>query len=155
MNNVYKKLLDKINVEKESFSMLVSADNVLGLNVSVEDINNYLEFAGDDNSLNGPIIGNIIITEGDILSVLKILNDLKRYNGEYVLYINNDNIGTISYLVNRTNTIYKELGINIKINVDYSNNYNEYLNELVNIIGSKKFIDECSKDFTNANHIIV
>ena len=71
INSVYKKLLDYINSERESFNMLVDADNILGLNVDSEDIISYLEFASDNNSLNGPILGNVIITEGDALSVLK------------------------------------------------------------------------------------
>lgn len=154
-NSIYKKLLNKIQEELESFNMLIDADNVLGLNVGVEDIINYLEFASDDNSLNGPILGNIIITEGDILSILKIINDLKNNTGDYILYINNDNIGTNTYLISRGNKIYKDLGINVNIRIDYSDNYNEYLDELVTVIGSEKFIKESEQDFSNANHIIV
>lgn len=154
-NSIYKRLLNKIIEENESFSMLIDADNVLGLNVTVEDIINYLEFASDDNSLNGPILGNIIITEGDILSILKILNDLKNNTGEYIIYINNDNIGTVTYLVSRANKIYKDLGLELAIKIDYSDNYNEYLESLVTVIGSEAFIKESELDFNNANHIIV
>jgi len=154
-NSIYKRLLNKIIEENESFNMLIDADNVLGLNVTVEDIINYLEFASDDNSLNGPILGNIIITEGDILSILKILNDLKNNTGEYIIYINNDNIGTVTYLVSRANKIYKDLGLELVIKIDYSDNYNEYLESLVTVIGSEAFIKESELDFSNANHIIV
>lgn len=154
-NSIYKMLLNKIEEEKESFEMLISADNVLGLNVSSEDVINYLEFSSDDKSLNGPILGNIIITEGDILSILKIINDLKNNTGEYILYINNDNIGTITYLVSRANKIYKELEMDLLIKIDYSDNYNEYLDSLVTVIGSETFIKESELDFSNANHIIV
>lgn len=155
MISVYKRLLEIINYELDSFDTLISADNVLGLNVTTEEIINYLEFASDFNSLKSPIIGNIIITEGDILSVLKILNDLKNYNGEYILYINGDNLGTITYLVSRANIIYKENNLNLLIKIDYSENYNNYLNELVTLIGSETFIEESFKDFSNANKIIV
>lgn len=155
MISVYKRLLELINSELDSFDTLISADNVLGLNVSVDEIINYLEFASDNNSLNGPIIGNVIITEGDILSILKILNDLKNYDGEYTLYINGDNLGTITYLVSRVNKIYKENNINVFVKIDYSENYNNYLNELVTIIGSDVFINESSNDFSNANKVIV
>ena len=155
MVNIYIKLLEKIINEKESFDLLTDTDNTLGLNVTSEDIINYLEFSREGNELNGPLIGNIIITEGDILSILKIINDLKNYCGEYILYINNDNAGTITYLVKRANEIYKELEINVFIKIDYSDNYNAYLNELVSIIGSEEFILESEADFSNANHIIV
>lgn len=154
-NSIYRMLLNKIEEEKESFDMLIDADNVLGLNVSSDDIINYLEFASDDKSLNGPILGNVIITEGDILSILKIINDLKNNTGEYILYINNDNIGTISYLISRANKIYKDLGLDLLIKIDYSDNYNEYLDTLVTVIGSDVFIKESEIDFNNANHIIV
>ena len=154
-NSIYRMLLNKIEEEKESFDMLIDADNVLGLNVSSDDIINYLEFASDDKSLNGPILGNVIITEGDILSILKIINDLKNNTGEYILYINNDNIGTISYLISRANKIYKDLGLDLLIKIDYSDNYNEYLDTLVTVIGSDAFIKESEIDFNNANHIIV
>jgi len=155
MNSIYKKILEIINAEKEAFDTLISADNVLGLNVTSEDIISYLEFVSDDNSLSGPIIGNVIITEGDILSVLKIINDLKNNTGEYILYINDDNLGTITYLISRANMIYKEFGLNLIIKIDYSDNYNAYLDTLVTIIGSLEFIEESKLDFSNANHIIV
>lgn len=155
INSIYNGLLNMIMAEKENFDVLVSADNVLGLNVTSEDIINYLEFSNGNNSLNSPIIGNVIITEGDILSVLKVINDLKNNTGEYVLYINDDNLGTISYLVGRANRIYKNLGINIIIKIDYSKNYNEYLDTLVTVVGSKEFNKETEFDFSNANHIIV
>lgn len=155
MISIYSSLLEIINNELDSFNTLISADNVLGLNVSSEDIINYLEFASDNNSLNGNIMGNIIVTEGDILSVIKILNDLKNYNGEYLLYINGDNLGTITYLVSRVNKIYKDNFINVLIKIDYSENYNEYVNELVTIIGSEEFILESENDFSNKVTIIV
>ena len=154
-NSIYKRLLEIISNELEAFNTLISADNVLGLNVTSEEILNYLEFAKDENSLSGPILGNVIITEGDILSILKIINDLKYNEGEYLLYINNDNLGTITYLVSRANMIYKEFGINIKIQIDYSDNYNVYVNTLVSIIGSDAFILESKKDFNNANQIMM
>ena len=102
-----------------------------------------------------PIIGKVIITEGDILSVLKVINDLKYNNGNYILYINNDNISTNTYLVNRANYIYKKMGIDLNIEIDYSYNYNNYLDKLVTVIGSNEFNLESKNDFSNANHINV
>lgn len=156
MNNViYKKLLTIIKDEKESFDMLIEADNILGLNVTSDDISNYLEFTSNEKILNSPIVGNIIITEGDILSILKIIHDIVFYEGEYILYINDDNLGTNTYLVSRANKIYQELDINVKITIDYSENYNAHLNSLVTIVGSENFVRTASNDFKNFNQAIV
>ena len=155
MNNIYPRLLQFISEERESFDMLIEADNVLGLNVTSEDIINFLDFTTAETIIPFPCLGNIIITEGDILSVLKIIHDITRYEGEYILYINEDNIGTITYLVSRANMIYKELGLNLNIKIDYSENYNSYLNELVNIVGSEDFVETASLDFTNVNKVII
>lgn len=155
MISIYKRLLEVINEEKESFDTLIDADNVLGLNVTSDDVINYLEFASLGNKITNPIIGNIIITEGDVLSVLKVLDDLCDYEGTYILYINGDNIGINTYLVSRVNKIYQELGINIVVKIDYSENYNSYLEELVTLIGSEEFINETQDDFSNSNKIIV
>ena len=145
-NNVYKRLLEIIKSEAADFKTLVDADNIFDLNVTSEDILNFLEFTQAENVLNAPIVGNILITEGDILSVLKIIHDIANYSGRYILYINDDNLG---------NKIYQELNINIILEIDYSKNYNRYLNELVTIIGSEDFVKTASIDFPNANQIII
>ena len=85
-NNIYKRLLEIIKGEEEDFKTLVDADNILGLNVTPEDIINYLEFTQDEKVLNDSIIGNILITEGDILTVLKIIHDIVNYSGN-ILFI--------------------------------------------------------------------
>ena len=154
-NNVYKRLLEIIKSEADDFKTLVDADNIFDLNVTSEDILNFLEFTPAENVLNAPIVGNILITEGDILSVLKIIHDIANYSGRYILYINDDNLGTITYLVKLANKIYQELNINIILEIDYSKNYNRYLNELVTIIGSEDFVKTASIDFPNANQIII
>ena len=81
-NDIFMNLLNKIMEEKESFDMLIDADNILGLNVTSEDIINFLEFNNSSELLTNNIVGNIIITEGDILSVLKLIHDLVYYEGE-------------------------------------------------------------------------
>ncbi|MBE6156507.1 MAG: hypothetical protein E7161_02055 [Firmicutes bacterium] len=154
-NDFYIKLLKYISQEREAFNILVATDNALGLNVTSDDIINYLEFFGDNNNFQSSLIGKIIITEGDILSTLRIIYDIKDYQGEYTLYINKDNVGTNAYLVSRANQIYKELGLNLNITIDYSDNYNKYLNDLVTIVGSETFVNTASIDFTNANKIIM
>ena len=152
-NNLYKRLLENLVIDRENFEILVNADNELGLNVTSDEIINYLEFYKND--LKNVIMGNVIITEGDVLSVLKLINDLISYEGEFTLYINDDNLGTISYLVKIANELYKEFNLNLTITIDYSKNYNKYLNTLVTIYGSKTFISETNCDFPNANKIIV
>ena len=154
-NNVYKRLLEIIKSEEEDFKTLVDADNILGLNVTPEDIINYLEFTQDEKVLNDSIIGNILITEGDILTVLKIIHDIVNYSGKYIIHINDDNIGTNTYLVKLANKIYQELNLNVELEIDYSKNYNKYLNELVTIIGSDNFVKTVAMDFPNAKEIII
>ena len=154
-NNIYKRMLEIIKSEEEDFKTLVDADNILGLNVTPEDIINYLEFTQDENVLNESIIGNILITEGDILTVLKIIHNIVNYSGKYIIHINDDNIGTNTYLVKQANKIYQELNLNVALEIDYSKNYNKYLNELVTIIGSDDFVKTVSMDFPNAKEIII
>ena len=154
-NNVYKRLLEIIKSEEEDFKTLVDADNILGLNVTPEDIINYLKFSQDEKVLNDSIIGNILITEGDILTVLKIIHDIVNYSGKYIIHINDDNIGTNTYLVKLANKIYQELNLNVELEIDYSKNYNKYLNELVTIIGSDNFVKTVAMDFPNAKEIII
>lgn len=154
-NDVFINLLNKIMEEKESFDMLINADNVLGLNVSSEDIINYLEFNNSSETLTNSIVGNIIITEGDILSILKLIHDLVYYNGEYYLYINDDNIGTITYLVSRANDIYKEFDLDVHITILYDENYNKYIHEQVTILGSSDFVNTAYIDFEHYHLIVV
>lgn len=154
INDVNSKLLEIIKTEREAFDTLINADNVLGLNVTSTDIISYLEFSTSNDILNYPIIGNVIISEGDLITILKVIRELVNYEGKYTLYINDDNVGTITYLVKRANSIYKELNINLEIEIDYSKNYNKYLNKLVTIIGSEDFVETASKDFENANKIV-
>ena len=155
MNNIYKRMLEIIKIEEEDFKTLVDADNILGLNDTPEDIINYLEFNQNKNILNDSIIGNILITEGDILTVLKIIHDIVNYSGKYIIHINDDNIGTNTYLVKLANKIYQELNLNVELEIDYSKNYNKYLNELVTIIGSDNFVKTVAYDFPNAKEIII
>ena len=154
-NNVYKRLLEIIKSEEADFKTLVDADNILGTGVTIEEIINYLEFTSIENVLKDTIIGNVLITEGDILTILKIIHDIVSYSGKYVIHINDDNIGTNTYLVKLANKIYQELNINIVLEIDYSKNYNKYLNELVTIIGSDNFVKTVANDFPNAKEIII
>lgn len=154
-NDIYLKLLEIISADREAFDTLVNADNALGLNLTSNDIVNFLEFSAINKPVSYQIVGSTIITEGDILSVLKILRELVFYEGKYLLFINDDNRAINTYLVNKTNKIYKEMGINLEVEIDYSKNYNKHLNELVTAIGSEEFVNTVSKDFNNINKIIV
>ena len=153
-SRVFEKLLEIISKEKESFATLLNADNILGLNVTYDEIINYLEYSYEETTLKVELKNNILITEGDILSILKIIHDLEYYQGNFILYINDDNIGTITYLVSRANKIYKLLDIDVKIKIDYSENYNKYADDFVTIIGSEDFVNTSYKDFKEYNLII-
>lgn len=154
-NGMFIRLLDYIKDDYESFKTLVDTDNNLDLNVKIDNIINYLEFTNEEKLINEEILHNYIITEGDILSILKIIHDIVYYIGDYTLYINGDNIGTITYLVRRANQIYEEYEISVHIDIDYSNNYNKYLNKRVTVIGNNNFIKEISNDFTDSQNIEV
>lgn len=154
-NSLFTKLLEIINNEREDFEILVNADNILGLNVSVDDILNYLEYCFEETTLKVQLKGNIIITDGDILSILKIIHDMIYYEDNYILYINENNMGTIAYLISRVNSILEEFEINTLIKVDYSRNYNKYLDKYVNIVGNENFVNMVKLDFKDYNSIIV
>ncbi len=158
MNNVfiYRKLLDYFKEEEEEVKILISADNELGLLPTYDEVVEYLEYSFEEKTLNGPLVGNIFLTEGDILSTLKIVHDLvSSSEGEYTLFINEMNIGLNTYIIDKVNKIYDEYNLDLKINLDYHKNYNQYLNSLVTIVGSEDFVMTASKDFKNANQIIV
>ena len=154
-NDIYSIILKIIMEQQREFIAIVNADNVMGLNVNSQDIIDYLEFNSSSELLTNNIIGNILITEGDIITTLKIIHDLVDYHGNYVLYINGDNKGTISYLVTIANRIYDEYGIDVHITIDYDDNYNNYLNKQVNIIGSSNFVNTAYQDFKEYQLIVV
>lgn len=154
MKQIYDKLLVVIQNNYDDFIRLVNADNTLGLNTTPEEIIDFLEFASDDLEV-GEITSNIIITEGDILSILKVIGILTSYSGNYIIYINEDNINTNTFFIRIANMLYFKLGVNIKLKVDYSKNYNDYLEEKVMLIGSKNFASYAHDDFREVNEIIV
>ncbi len=153
-NNVYELLLNNISLNNELFNEIVNLDNTLGLNATYDDIIDYLEYSFVDNELPSEINSKIIITEGDILTILKILHDLVYYKGEFIIYINSDNMLTINYLVNVANNIYEKNLLDVRIRIDNSNNYNKYLDSNVIIIGSSNFVNTAYQDFNNYNLII-
>lgn len=157
MNNIfiYRKLLDYIKDDKEAFDILVNADNSLGLSPTSDDIINFLEFSSSDKTLDGPIVGKIILTEGDVLTTLRVIHDVIFYEGEFTIHINESNVGVNTYLVKRANKIYQSYNLNITLKLDYATNYNAYLNDLVTIIGSEDFVEVAALDFKNANQIIM
>lgn len=152
---IYNELRQIIDKYYKDFVRLVNKDNTLGLNVSPEEVISYLEFSSDESFLSSPIVGNIIITEGDILSTLKVIKTLTKYDGSYLLYINGDNLNLNTFFIRMANMLYMKLGINVKIKLDYSKNYNSYLGALVNLVGSNNFVTSAKEDFSSANQIIV
>lgn len=154
-NGIYSVLLEYIQKDEEAFNALVNSDNIYGLGTTKEEIIEYLEFTNEDYVLSSKINNNVLITEGDILSVLKIIHDITYYEGKYILYINNDNAAIITYIIKCVNRIFENYNLKIRIKIDYSRNYNDYLNIPVTLIGSEDFVNTARKDFSNAQQIIV
>lgn len=155
MNNVFVALYNKILSDKDDFNLLMKVDKIINLNIGVDEILNFLEFSNDIKNLNGDINNNIIITEGDVISILRIIHDLAYNTGYFLLYINDDNKAIITYIVKNANSIYKELNIEVEIKIDYSKNYNNYLENDVTIVGSEVFVNTAKEDFANCETIIV
>jgi hypothetical protein len=155
MNNIFIALYNKIANQREDFSVLLNADRIDSVNININDILDFLEFSNDVKNLNGDINNHIIITEGDIMSILRIVHDLANEKGIYILFINDENKAVITYLINSANDLYKKMNIEVEIKIDYSRNYNYYLNDDVTIIGSDEFVNTAKDDFTNYEIIIV
>ncbi len=154
-NNIYGELLKYIKEEMPSFQKIVNIDNTLSLNVTEDEIINYLEFASLNLEEKIPIKGKVIITEGDVLTILKVINSLVSLKGRYTIYINNDNISINTYFVNRANLIIENLNLKAHLIVDYSLNYNKYLDKEVTIVGSEDFVMTAKQDFPLGNPVIL
>ena len=147
---IFAKLLEYIYNDGDAFDTLLRLDKI-------EEKDNIIAFLNSRNSLlvTSPIIGNRILTEGDIYMTLRIINSLYLYQGEYILFINDENKATNAYLVKRANDIYTSLGLDTTINIDYAKNYNKYLESYVTLIGSEDFILTSRADFPYGNYIII
>ncbi len=154
-NGIYELLSQKIINNIDEFNNLLNLDNPLGLEPTTNDILEYLEFTNTETVLNDNNFNNVIITEGDVLSTLKIIHDLSFYEGSYILYINDNNKAINTFLIRLACQIYNEYELNIKIKIDYSKNYNDFLEVPVTLIGSEEFINAAAKDFVNCNKIEV
>ena len=76
-NSIYKRLLEKIFEEQESFDMLISADNVLGLNVISINVSPFATaFFDKTSSVESIPINNIV--NGSLIDYVVI--DLKGYH---------------------------------------------------------------------------
>ena len=145
-NGIYDVLLEYLTNDLENFSKLLNLDNPLGLGPTVDDILEYLEFTNTET---------VLITEGDILSVLKIVHDISFLEGDFLLYINAENEAIISYLIKIVNKIFIDYDLKLRIKIDYDLNYNAYKDAPVTIIGSEEFVNTAGKDFQNKEIIIV
>lgn len=141
-----KKLLEYISTEREPLEILLKSDNEYEP-VCISDITNSLVSIANEEPLE--IKNKKLLTEGDILTILRIICSLISYTGDYILFINETNMGFITYIVDRANTIYESLNLNVKINIDYSKNYNSYLASTITLIGSEDFINTSKPDFIN------
>ena len=154
-NGIYGVLLEYLTNDLENFSKLLNLDNPLGLGPTVDDILEYLEFTNTETVLDQEIHNKVLITEGDILSVLKIVHDISFLEGDFLLYINAENEAIISYLIKIVNKIFIDYDLKLRIKIDYDLNYNAYKDAPVTIIGSEEFVNTAGKDFQNKEIIIV
>jgi len=148
MNNIFiNKLIDNLTMEPNIESIL-AIDNAYNLNVTYEEIINFLTKISTQFII--PKINNdIIITEGSILDTINIIITISYNPKNYTLYINDTNNLTNTYLIDLSNKIYEELGIPAFIKIDYSRNYNNYLTNSVTLMGSKDFLETAKVDFHN------
>ncbi len=154
-NGIYDVLLEYLTNDLENFSKLLNLDNPLGLGPTVDDILEYLEFTNTETVLDKEINNKVLITEGDILSVLKIVHDISFLEGDFLLYINAENEAIISYLIKIINKIFIDYDLKLRIKIDYDLNYNAYKDAPVTIIGSEEFVNTAGKDFKNKELILV
>ncbi len=153
MNEIYNKLLEIINSHKDEFKSIIDLDNKYGFGLTSDEIINFLEFSINEDYLKKEIKTNIIITNGDVYTTLKIIHDLAFETGKYFLFINNNNIASNYYFVSMANKIYENLELDVEIQLDMNLNYNKYLDKEVTLIGSKNFISEAKNDFSKVNII--
>ncbi len=155
MNEIYNKLLEIIGEDPQEFQTVVNADNPAGIGITCEELWDFLEFSINEDYLNKEINSSILITNGNVYTTLKIIHDLAFKTGNFIIYINENNVSTNYYFMKMANKIYEKLGLNVQIRADLSRNYNKYLDQSVTLIGSESFMREAKKDFSNANVIII
>lgn len=155
MNEIYNNILEIINKNRKSFDIVVSADNLNELNITSEEIINFLEYSVKEEYLSDEIKTKVIITNGNVLCTLKIIHDLAFEEGNYILFINEENVSINYFFVDIVNVIYRKLKINVQIKLDLNINYNKYLDKDVTLIGDETFINEAKNDFQNVSTIIV
>jgi len=148
-NEVTKELLKNIDNDRESLNIILENDRIYNP-LKLDDLIRLI-YINKDSFL--PFNGHTLLTEGDIEAIIKIIISLTRQEGNYILFINHSNIGTITYLIKAINKIYERLGINVFIEIDYSRNYNFYMNDHVTLIGSKDFVNTSKHDFIDAELI--
>ena len=148
-NAVFNYLLKYIT--KDKIKDILAYDEV----GSKKDIIAFLTFSETSSYLTSPIIGNTIITDGNIYTTLKIINDVILLHGEFTINISNTNKVLNTYLVKRANDIYQKLNMDIRLFIDYSLSANKYQDKYVTIIGSKAFVIEKKEQLPFANYIII
>ena len=108
-----------------------------------------------DNTINrffsSPIIGNIIISDGDVYNTLKIINDLAFLKGNFLL-LTKGNIN--DYFIKRANNIYQDLNLNVSLELKNIEDYSLYLDSYLTIIGNEEFVLRIKDSFKYSNYII-
>lgn len=148
-NELTKELLKQIDTDRESLNIILENDRIYNP-LKLDDLIRLI-YTNKDSFLT--FNGHTLLTEGEIESIIKIIISLTQHEGNYILFINESNVGTITYLIKKTNKIYETLGINVFIEIDYSKNYNYYMNNHVTLIGSNDFVNTSKHDFLDAELI--
>lgn len=108
-----------------------------------------------DNTINrffsSPIIGNIIISDGDVYNTLKVINDLAFLKGNFLL-LTKGNIN--DYFIKRANNIYQDLNLNVSLELKNIEDYSLYLDSYLTIIGNEEFVLRIKDSFKYSNYII-
>ncbi len=122
---------------------------------SQEELLSFLQDSNTSSYLTSPIIGNTIITDGNIYTTLKIINDLALQQGNFALLISKEYESINAYLVKRASEIYKSLNINVSITLYTLDSYNNYIDRYLTLIGNENFVLSGKKVFPYCNYIIV
>ncbi len=122
---------------------------------SKEEILAFLQESNTSSYLTSPIIGNTIITDGNLYTTLKIINDLALEQGSFVLLTSKNHEKINNYLVKRAEEIYKALSINVSLTIYIVISYNDYIDRFLTLIGNENFVLSGKKLFPYCNYIIV
>lgn len=120
-----------------------------------EELLAFLQESNTSSYLTSPIIGNTIITDGNLYTTLKIINDLALQQGSFVLLTSKNNERLNNYLVSRACEIYKSLNIDVSLTIYMVQSYDSYIDHYLTLIGNENFVLKGKSLFPYCNYIII